>query len=334
MKALALLSGGLDSRLAIRIVQQQNIEVLAVTFASVFCTCTSGGRCKLEGKAAAEDLGVPVKILNNTEQLLQIVRKPPHGYGSNMNPCIDCRILMFRRAKELLPAERADFIITGEVIGQRPMSQRREAMLLIDREAGVEGLVLRPLCAKHMPPTVPELRGWVDREKLLDIHGRSRKRQIELAKELSAGDYPCAAGGCLLTDPIFAKKMKDLLDHGDFTLNDVQLLKIGRHFRLDARTKVIVGKSEDDNEHLFSFARTGDMLFELADTTGPLALLRGELSGRHIEFAASLCARYSRLRDQASVRVKARLYGSENSTALAVRPLSPGEAASLLIAAG
>lgn len=334
IKALALLSGGLDSRLAVRLVQNQGIEVTALHFTSVFCTCTASTRCKVEGKLAGEELGIPVRIVDNTRELLKVVEDPPHGYGSNLNPCIDCRIVIFRMAREIMQEEGASFLVTGEVLGQRPMSQRRNAMKLIEREGGVEGLVLRPLCARHLPPSIPEQKGWVKREELLDIKGRSRKRQMELARELNAGDYPCPAGGCLLTDPGFARKMRDLLEHKPFTLNDVHLLKVGRHFRLDSSTKVVVGKNEEDNLRLKTFSRGGDMLLELADTTGPLTLLRGNLTPDNLRRAGSLCARYSRLREEKGVGVKYWRQGGEEEGLLNVEPLSPQQATSLLIVPG
>ncbi|OHB94030.1 MAG: hypothetical protein A2Z58_02365, partial [Planctomycetes bacterium RIFCSPHIGHO2_12_42_15] len=232
-KALALLSGGLDSTLAIRVIQQQGIEVIALNFVTVFCRCTSHGSCKLEAVKVSEKFGIPIKVINTTERFLELVKKPKFGYGKNMNPCIDCRINIFRIAGEYMREIGADFIITGEVLGQRPMSQRKEAMKIIDKEANLTGLVLRPLCAKHMEPTIPEKLGIVDREQLLQIRGRSRKNQIQLADVFQIKDYPCSAGGCLLTDPEFAHRMRDLVNTCDANVNDVNLLKVGRHFRLD-----------------------------------------------------------------------------------------------------
>ena len=253
--ALALLSGGLDSTLAIHVIKKQGIDVIALNFVTVFCLCTAKGNCKLEAVKVSEKLGIPVKVINTTKSFLEIVKKPKHGYGKNMNPCIDCRINIFRAAGEYMREIGADFIITGEVLGQRPMSQRKEAMKTIDREAGLTGLVLSPLCAKPLEPTIPEKTGLVNRDELLEIKGRSRKDQIQLADIFQMTDYPCASGGCLLTDPEFANRMRDSLKHKDVDINDVKLLKVGRHFRIDSKTKVIVSRKEDENLAIQNLAR-------------------------------------------------------------------------------
>ncbi|MDR4504274.1 MAG: hypothetical protein MRK01_05690 [Candidatus Scalindua sp.] len=296
-KALALLSGGLDSTLAIRVIQEQGIEVIALNFVTVFCLCTSKGSCKLEAVKVSEKLGIPIKVINTTKSFLEIVKKPKHGYGKNMNPCIDCRINIFRAAGEYMKEIDASFLITGEVLGQRPMSQRKEAMKTIDKEAGLTGLVLRPLCAKHLEPTIPEKSGLVDRDKLLQIKGRSRKDQIQLADIFQISDYPCASGGCLLTDPEFANRMKDSLDHENPNINDVNLLKVGRHFRIDDKTKVVVSRNEDENITIQNLARENDYLLHLKDFPGPLALVRGEVNEEKLKIAAQLTARSSKAKD-------------------------------------
>lgn len=294
IKALALLSGGLDSTLAIKVIMEQGIEVIALNFVTVFCRCTSHGKCKLEAVKVAENFGIPIKVLNCTERFVEIVKKPKFGYGRNMNPCIDCRINYFRTAGEYMKEIGASFIITGEVLGQRPMSQRRDAMKLIDKEAGLTGYVLRPLCAKHLEPTIPEKTGLVDREKLLNIKGRSRKEQIQLADIFQIKDYPCSAGGCLLTDPEFGHRMKDSITHSDATVNDVHLLKVGRHLRLDPKTKVIIGRKEEENDRIHKLSQDGDVLLRLVDIPGPLTLLRGEATEDNILLAARLTARCSK----------------------------------------
>jgi tRNA U34 2-thiouridine synthase MnmA/TrmU len=239
MKAIALLSGGLDSTLAAKVVMQQGIELEALNFLTVFCTCTHRGESCLASQKAVDSLGIPLRVFNVSEEYLEVVKHPRHGYGSNMNPCIDCRIFMLRRAKAYMESVGASFIVTGEVLGQRPMSQRKDSMCLIEKEAGLEGSILRPLSAKFLPASIPEKEGWVDRERLLNIQGRSRKPQIKLADHFGIQDYPCPAGGCLLTDPGFSKRMRDLiLHHPDFSLNDVHLLKVGRHFRLSPKVKL------------------------------------------------------------------------------------------------
>ena len=331
-KALALLSGGLDSTLAIRVIQNQGIEVIALNFVTVFCRCTSHGSCKLEAVKVSEKFGIPIKVINTTERFLELVKKPKFGYGKNMNPCIDCRINIFRIAGEYMREIGADFIITGEVLGQRPMSQRKEAMKIIDKEANLTGLVLRPLCAKHMEPTIPEKLGIVDREQLLQIRGRSRKNQIQLADVFQIKDYPCSAGGCLLTDPEFAHRMRDLVNTCDANINDVNLLKAGRHFRLDQQTKVIVGRNEEDNTRLDSLSKEGDYLLTLVDMPGPLTLLRGKITEENIQTAARITARYGKSQVLPSAKVSVKQVGN-NATEriIEITPMSQEEADKLIL---
>lgn len=324
-KAIALLSGGLDSRVALKVILDQGIEILGVSFVTLFCTCTARSSCRLEAKKAAEDLGVPIKVVNFSKELLGAVKAPTHGYGSGVNPCLDCRIAMFKQAKAYLAEVGASFLITGEVLGERPMSQRREAMELIEREAGLEGLILRPLSARLLAPTLPERHGLIDREKLLSIRGRSRQPQIRLADELGIKDYPCPAGGCLLTDRSFARKMRDLMVNlnGKLTLDEVQLLKVGRHFRLSPAVKLVVGRSEAENARLSGRLRSGDWSLELTDTTGPLTLLRSEDSESgeaHMNLAAAITARYSRMRDESLVSVRAETPDGKERRVVRVEP--------------
>ncbi|MEM2322087.1 MAG: hypothetical protein QW657_02630, partial [Candidatus Bathyarchaeia archaeon] len=226
-KALALVSGGLDSLLALRLILDQNIDVEAVHFMTPFFKC-----CDLVDRIS-KDFGIKLHVIFLGQEFLDIVANPRHGYGSQMNPCIDCRILMFRKAKELAEKIGADFLVTGEVLDERPFSQRLKAMLLIEREAGLEGKVLRPLSARLLPPTEAEREGWVDRGRLLAIRGRRRTPQIELAAKYGIKDYPNPSGGCLLTDPAFARRVRDHLNHeGKLTLDDAILLMTGRHFRI------------------------------------------------------------------------------------------------------
>ncbi len=298
-KAVALLSGGLDSRLAIRLMQDQGIEVYAVHFKSCFNTFSTAGHGKPEAEKAAEQLGVPLKIIPITKRLFDIVKKPRHGYGKHMNPCIDCRILTLGLAKEYMKKIGASFIITGEVLGQRPMSQRRDAMRRIDREAEVVGMVLRPLCAKHLPMTISEREGWVDREKLLSISGRSRREQMRLAEHYGIGDYPASAGGCRLTFEGYADKVRDLMAHKDADVNDLLLLGVGRHFRLPGGGKAVVGKNEVENRRILNLARKGDILFRPPDhLPAPTALLRDSDSKGDIALTADLCISHSKLRTE------------------------------------
>ena len=305
-----LLSGGLDSLLAARVILDQGIALEALNFVTVFCNCTPSGRCCSSAASAVRQLGIGLKTLDNTREFLEVVRNPPHGYGSNLNPCIDCRILMFRRAGEYMRETGASFLVTGEVLGERPMSQRREAMRLIEKESGLEGLIVRPLSAALLDPSTPEKEGWVDRGRLLGIRGRSRKPQIALAACYGFKDYPCPAGGCLLTDPGFAARLRDLMKfHPAFELLDVQLLKLGRHLRLSPSAKAIVGRDEEENDRLLALAREGDALLEVADIPGPLTVLRGTFGEPDVLAAAAITAAYSKARREKAVAVRVRSRG-------------------------
>ncbi len=304
-RAIALLSGGLDSTLAVRLILDQGIEVEAMNFGTPFCNCNrGGGGCA--AKRVADEFDIPCKTIAVTDEFFQVIKNPRYGYGSGMNPCLDCRILMFSKARERMEEIGAAFVFTGEVLGQRPMSQHRRAMRTIERESGLTGRLLRPLSAQLLEPTIPEKEGGdnqrpvVDREKLLALQGRSRKPQIAMAEDHNINDYPCPAGGCLLTDPGFARRMRDLV-HAcpDFDLNDVSLLKVGRHFRLSPGVKVVVGRNEQENLHLQHLARQGDFLFEVKDCGSPITLLRDDAGTKdahqqeEIQLAAAITARYS-----------------------------------------
>ncbi|MDD5238644.1 MAG: hypothetical protein PHU96_06790, partial [Candidatus Omnitrophica bacterium] len=257
MKAIALISGGLDSTLATKIMQNLGIELICLNTVSPFCLCNhhSSKGCLYGANSTAKELSLKLVSINVTDEFLEIVKKPRHGYGSNMNPCIDCRILLFKKAKDLMYSEGASFVITGEVLGQRPMSQKLNTMRLIEKESGLQDLVLRPLSARVLEPTLPERQGWVTRDKLLAISGRGRREQMDLARELGINDYPCPSGGCLLTDPQFAARLKNLMKYEELNLNAVQLLKLGRHFRLNDKAKLIVGRDEKENLCLLNLAR-------------------------------------------------------------------------------
>ena len=332
MKAIALLSGGLDSTLAAKVMIEQGVELEALNFMTVFCTCANRGATCLASQKAVETLGIPLRVFNVMEEYLDVVKHPKHGYGKNMNPCIDCRIFMLKKAKTYMEESGAAFIVTGEVLGQRPMSQRKEAMHLIEREAGLEGFILRPLSAKGLPATVPEREGWVDREKLLNLSGRSRKPQIELADHFGIHDYPCPAGGCLLTDPGFAKRMKDLIIHvPNFSINDVHLLKLGRHFRLSHTVKLVVGRNEEENQKIQTFARERDILLKVTDFPGPLSLLRGKLKEGDIEKASAITAHYCKAKNLGRVEVTYQLTDEDRSQSLFVSPISRSEIERLMI---
>ena len=291
MKAIGLLSGGLDSTLAVQLMVEQGVEVIAVKFTSPFCQCDSAGCC--HAAQVAERLGIPLKLLPKGDAYLRLLRDPPHGRGSNMNPCIDCRIYMLRLTKTYMEEIGAAFIFTGEVLGQRPMSQHRQAMDLIAREAGLEGRLLRPLCAHHFPPTEAENNGWVDRARLLDITGRSRKPQLALAAERGIKDFSCPAGGCLLTDPRFSMRLRDCFAHqAELTGRDIALLKVGRHFRVGG-SKIVCGRDQRENEMLQRQKTAAEWLFESIDRAGPTVLLQGEVGEAAVQFAAEVTAAYS-----------------------------------------
>lgn len=304
MRAVALLSGGLDSTLAIKVIIEQGVDVDALNFRSIFCTCTPKNRSCSVAASAARQLGVNLKIVNTTPDFLEIVKNPKHGYGRNLNPCLDCRILMFRKAGEYMRQVGASFLVTGEVLGERPMSQRRDAMRLIELEAGLEGLIVRPLSAGLLEPSLPERRGWIDRNKLLGISGRCRKSQMGLARFYGMNDYPCPAGGCRLTDPGFARRMKDLVEHvPNFTVNDVYLLIVGRHFRLGPSVKAVVGRNEEENKRLFALRIKKDRVLEVLGFPGPLTLVRGNGHHGDLYFPAAITARYSKANGQAEIEV-------------------------------
>jgi len=282
--------------LAAKILMEQGIKVKGVTFKSCFFG-------PAEAKAAAENLGIELKVVDFSKEHLKMTKNPKHGYGKNMNPCIDCHLLMLKRAKGIMEKERFDFVATGEVLGERPMSQNRQSLKLIEKECGLSGYLLRSLSAKLLEPTEVEKKGLVDREKLLDIRGRSRKRQIELAKKWKINRYPSPAGGCLLTDPDFSKRLKELLDkHSEIGRNDIELLKLGRHFwlvptRAGAETiKIVVGRNHQENLEIKRIRQKDDILIELKDLAGPTTLIRsysGKISKKAVEKAKELTKFYS-----------------------------------------
>jgi len=305
IKAIGLLSGGLDSTLAVKLMMNQGIEVTALNFITPFCTCTRKG-CRHEASRIAEKFDIPIKVVVAGGEYIQMVKNPKHGYGKNMNPCIDCRIFMLKKAKEYMEEVGASFLFTGEVLGQRPMSQRREAMTLIEKEAGLEGLILRPLSAQFLESTIPEKEGLISREKLFRISGRCRKPQMELAEELSIKDYQCPAGGCRLTDLQFARRVREAFEHGEDSIQDMILLRYGRHFRLPGGVKVIVGRNEEENPIISRFAGERDLLMEVVGFGSPVTLLKDSCDERDIKTAASVCVRYSNYKGKAEVRIGCR----------------------------
>lgn len=330
-KAIVLLSGGLDSILATKLMQEQGIEMLCMNFYIDFAVC--GGRGAIgAAQRAAGMLNVPLETVDITKEYLEVFKNPKHGYGANINPCIDCKIFMLKKAKERMKETGASFLVTGEVLGERPMSQRKDALILIEKQADVRGILLRPLSAKLLEPTLAEKEGIVDREKLLDIRGRSRKPQMALAEKLGIKEYPQPAGGCLLTDPGFANRVKDLIKHGALTIENLKLLKTGRHFRLTDDAKLAIGRDNEDNEELISLAGPEDVVFKLKDRQGPISILRGPYDDSIIAHAASVIAYHTKFRNEAVLDINYWKGGDHScKSAIAVKPASITEVDKLRI---
>ena len=287
MKALSLFSGGLDSILAVKLIEEQGIDVIGIFFESSFFTSEKAAH-------SAYSIALPLQVIDITDRFLPIVLGPRHGYGKGLNPCIDCHKLMFKIAGEMLKEMGADFIISGEVVGQRPMSQNLKSISLISHDSGLKDLILRPLSAKRLPETLPEVKGWVMREKLLGLSGRSRKPQIELANKFGIKEYPAPAGGCLLTDVIFSRRLKDLMVYDpNFSKRDIELLKWGRHFRINKGVKIIVGRDQRENSMITSLIENRDTVLTVESFPGPTVLVTGELSKKEIQLAASITVSYS-----------------------------------------
>jgi hypothetical protein len=320
-KAIGMISGGLDSTLALALLLRQGVEVKAVNFYTGFCVTETqrrkGGRPdgtvpRNEALRAAADLEVEIEYVDvSGREYLDMLVAPRYGYGANANPCVDCRIFMMSRARAIMEREGADLVFTGEVLGQRPKSQRRDTLRTIERESGLEGRLLRPLSALLLEPTIPEREGLVDRSRLLDISGRSRQRQMELAEELGVVDWPQPAGGCCyLTDESFARKFFDVLDAREaaggprrIERDDVVLLSTGRHFRLSPRAKLLVGRSEVENAILDGYAG-GRARLEAKGVPGPVALVEGEPTWEERVLAARIVARYGKARSAPRVEVE------------------------------
>ncbi len=309
VKAIALFSGGLDSILAVRVMQEQDIDVIGVAFETPFF----GSRKPAE---AAKMIGLPLFAINITEEYIPMLKTPRYGYGRNMNPCIDCHTLMLNIAGKKMEEIGADFLFTGEVLGQRPMSQNKQALHIVAKNSGYNGFILRPLSAKLLPETIPETEGKIDRGKLCDIQGRGRKRQMEMAKEYGMTHYASPAGGCLLTDPAFSKRLRDLFDHRkDFKIRDIELLKSGRHIRIDEKTKIVVGRNKKDNAAIRNLSEEGDIVIEMKHFPGPVALVPYGCGEETLDRAASICASYSDAPDNEDVIAEGRI-------AMAVRLIS------------
>ena len=333
-KAVALVSGGLDSLLAVRVIQEQGIHVEGINFFTGFCVegHTHAIRKKDQAKPkrnnalwVAEQLGMPLHMVDIVEEYKDIVINPKHGYGANLNPCLDCKVFMVKKALQWMREHGFDFIITGEVVGQRPKSQRADTLPVVADESGAEDLLLRPLCARNLPPTLPEREGWVDRERLFDFSGRSRKPQMALAERFGLEDYASPAGGCcFLTDEAYARKLADLWQYrGErrYELDDVMLLKVGRHLRPAANFKLIVGREEGENQFLEGYRKRYTAIRTVSHP-GPLVLVDGAPGEADLELAARITARYSQGRTAPEVEVELSERGGE-PWRLRVEPLPP-----------
>ena len=319
-KAIALLSGGLDSILAAKVMSEQGVEVEGIHFVTSFGGSNSAvNRSELE--RAADKIGIKLTVKDISKEFLEVVQKPRHGYGRGANPCIDCKIFMLKKAKEYMQQTGAAFVVTGEVVGQRPMSQMKDTLNIIEKEAGLKGLLLRPLSAKLLNPTIAEEEGIVDRERLLSISGRSRKEQFSLAEKFGILEYQQPAGGCLLTDPEFAKKAKDLLEHNNFSLDDIQLLKIGRHFRISENCKLVIGRNEKENDAISNLAKEGDLLMGARDLPGPVGLLRGPATKDDVDSSLGIVARYTDKTDAEAITMEYWNANSEDKSLVKIEPL-------------
>lgn len=338
-RAVALISGGLDSTLSALIIKKQGVEVYGLHFAHAFNASIESFLLEnINGKAlenlmasdkyavelnnVMKQVGIPLQTEQITGKIVELLRNPKYGFGKHMNPCIDCRIMQFIHAKSYMEKIGADFLITGEVVGQRPMSQMKNTIRLIEKQAGLDGLIVRPLSAKVLPESIPEKKGWIQRESLYGINGRGRKTQKILAKSLGIMEYPESAGGCRLTYEGFARKMKDLVKYKDPDANDTFLLQVGRHFRTSKYGKAVVGKNAEENGMLKKFACEGDILIEVFDGKGPTVLLRDKNSDLDLILAACLCVSHAELNGQPYKPVH---YWEHGSNRMSVRQVAPLE---------
>lgn len=318
-KALAMISGGLDSILAAKLIKDQGIDVIGICFKSYFF----GPKNAIK---MTDQVGIPLEVVDFSNEHFELVKSPKHGYGKNINPCIDCHTMMLNYTGKLLEKYAADFIITGEVLNQRPMSQNRISLDIVKKESGFSDKILRPLCAKNLNPTKMELEGLVDREKLLDISGRSRKVQMELAEKWGIVDYPSPAGGCRLTEPGYANRLRELLEHKETpTTNDLELLRLGRHFRISEKAKIISCRTAEETVEIKNCLTTNDMIFLAEDFKGSMVIIVGEPTQEDIEFAAKVTGRYCKGKNEEKVNVKYGYYKQAFNKKIEVKPATEDE---------
>lgn len=295
MRAVVLISGGLDSALAVKAIQSQGIEVLAINFLIPFVKHRSAGINSSFSRAFSGQLGCEFRSVTLDQDYLKMLTSPKHGYGKNFNPCIDCKILMLKQARRIMAETKASFIATGEVLGQRPMSQHKRSLKRIERDSGLDGLLVRPLSALLLPVTIPQKKGWLKKEFLFDIKGRGRTRQIALAEKWGVKEYPWPGGGCLLTDPHFCRRLKDLIKYDKLSVENIELLKLGRHFRITPTFKLIVGRDKEENKRLIALAKNEDFFFAPKELPGPTGIVKGAVDQDSKNIAARIIARYTSL---------------------------------------
>lgn len=321
---MGLCSGGLDSILSALVLRDQGIDVHWVAFETPFFSSA-------KARQASRQTGVPLMVRNITDVYMAMMHDPSVRFGKNMNPCMDCHTLMFRLAGEIMTEQGFAFLFSGEVLGQRPMSQTRTSLRYVEKHSGYAGYILRPLCARKLPETLPEREGWVDRRRLLGLSGRSRKPQMELAARYGITDFPAPAGGCLLTDKIFSRRLQDLFDHHPaYRERDLELLRTGRHLRLDDATKIVVGRTQKDNEEIARLIDpTADVVFKVEQFPGPLVLMPGGGSEAMVMLAAGVCAGYSKAPNHLPVAVN--VQSGEKRRQVTVPGVPPADCQSYMI---
>ncbi|SDU30496.1 DUF814 domain-containing protein [Desulfobacula phenolica] len=299
VKGLGLCSGGLDSILSALLLQRQGIDVTWICFETPFFSSESAQK-------ASRHTGIPLITMDITDEYMEMMKNPKAGFGKNMNPCMDCHALMFSKAGEVLKNQGFDFLFSGEVLGQRPKSQNKNSLRYVEKNSGFDGQILRPLSAKLLSKTLAEQKGLVDREQLMDISGRSRKIQMQMAQDFGVKEYPAPAGGCLLTDKIFSNRLKDLMNTQKiFNTRELHFLKYGRHFRLDSKTKIIAGRSKNDNTHLLNyFDKDKDILLKHVKLPGPDVILTGNATPENIQTAAGICAGYTKSKPGETAKIR------------------------------
>lgn len=324
VRALGLCSGGLDSILSALVLIEQGIDVTWVSFETPFFTAD-------KARNASRNTGVPLMVEDITQIYLEMLKDPDCGYGRNMNPCMDCHALMFNMAGKIMREQGFHFLFSGEVMGQRPMSQTRQSLRYVEKHSGHDGLILRPLSARLLPETLPEQRGWVDRSRLCDISGRGRKPQMEMAERFGITDYPNPAGGCLLTDKNYSRRLKDLFDRQPLhRIRDFHLLKFGRHFRIGDSGKIIVGRDRHDNAAIVRrYDRERDFLVKVKQYAGPMVLVPDATTRDILMPAAGIAAGYTKM--PPGTRARAMILTPEGRAEMEISPVSAMERRQFMI---